>query len=148
MDNAAREKKIFLTDKMYITNWWRNVDKYVSPFDMYNSSMINGHFTYLVKNVVSRPQQVKPHACALIALLIIYLSWMEPNNQTTYQFIVLCQFRQRKMVSAVEADKNGWAMVNKTKWKIYAVAQSPADDSREVLKWHKIKPHSVKTNYP
>lgn len=37
----------------------------ISPhIDRCNSLMINGYFTYRVKNVVAQPQQVKPHVCA------------------------------------------------------------------------------------
>lgn len=86
----------------------------VSPFDICNSSMINGHFTYHMKNVVFRPQQVKPHVCALIALLIIYSKRTEPNNRTTYQFIARCQIRQQQQqqktewIELVSKMKNMW----------------------------------------
>lgn len=69
-------------------------------FDICNSSMINGHFTYRVKNVVFQPQQVKPHVCAFdhITHNPFEANGSQPNNQTTYQFIVLCQTRQRPKV--------------------------------------------------
>lgn len=72
----------------------------VSPFDICNSSMINGHFTYRVKNVVFQPQQVKPHVCAFdhITHNPFKPNGSQPNNQTTYQFIVLCQIRQRPKI--------------------------------------------------
>lgn len=70
----------------------------VSPFDRrYSSTMINGQFTYHVKNEVSPTATSYKTACKRIDRIIhdLFKTNEESNNQTPYQFIVLLLIRQR-----------------------------------------------------